>query len=233
MLNLIISLLSGALLAVLLGIWLSPIEAVIPGVVLFAALYFLLARRAMKRLEAIFLAAQKELMAGRIEKGIKIMETARSLARWQFMVGSQVDAQVGMVLFVREDFKAAQPHLEKAFSRIWIASAMLGSLHYKKKNVEQMRRAFDKAVAVGKKQGLAWQVYAWCEWKLGNPERAIEILSRGSKALKEEDERLKNNLLALQNGKKMKMKPHGEQWYQFHLEKMPVQKMQQVRFARR
>jgi len=233
MFNLLLSLGCGVGVGLLLGIWLSPIESIIPGVVVLGVAYFLLARRSMKRLEAIFLASQKDLMAGRIDKAIKIMETGRSIGRWQFMVSSQIDAQVGMVLYVREDFKAAQPYLEKAFSRVWIASAMLGAIYYKKKNVEKMRRALDKAVAVGKKQGLVWQIYAWCEWKLGNTERAIEILNRGSKALKEEDERLKTNLLALQNGKKMKMKQHGEQWYQFHLEKIPAQRMQQVRFARR
>ena len=35
---------------------------------------------------------------------------------------------------------------------------------------------------------------------------------------------LKQNLLSLQNGRKMKMKGYQDQWYQFHLEKMPDQR---------
>ena len=42
-----------------------------------------------------------------------------------------------------------------------------------------------------------------------------------NKALKKagNDERLKTNLEALQNNKKMKMQVYGDVWYQFHLEK--------------
>jgi hypothetical protein len=45
------------------------------------------------------------------------------------------------------------------------------------------------------------------------------------------------NLLALQNDKKMKMKGYGDQWYALHLEEHPAifeqRRMQNVRFARR
>ena len=161
------------------------------------------------------------------------IETGRALGRWQFLTHAQIDAQIGMIHYVREDFKTAQPYLERALSRLWIPKAMLGALQYKKKDVAAMRQSFEKAVSVGKKQGLAWSVYAWCEWKLGNAERAIDILGRGDKALKGDDEKIKANLLSLQNGKKLKMKPYGDQWYQFHLETMPALKQQNVRFARR
>ncbi|MFH1810943.1 MAG: hypothetical protein ABIJ09_19535 [Pseudomonadota bacterium] len=233
MINLALSLLAGVALGLLLGIWLTPIEAILPALVVVGVVYFLLARRAMNKLEAVFLSSQKDLMAGRIEKAIRIIESARPVGRWQFLVGAQIDAQIGMIHFVREDFKTAQPYLERALSRLWIPKAMLGSLLYKKKDVEAMRTNFEKAVSVGKKQGLAWSIYAWCEWKLGNVERAIAILNRGEKVLKDDDDKLKANLLALQNGKKMKMKGYGDQWYQFHLETMPALKQQNVRFARR
>ncbi|MBN2359707.1 MAG: hypothetical protein JXR83_09645 [Deltaproteobacteria bacterium] len=231
MLNVAIALAAGIAVGLPLTLLLSPVEGILPGVAIFALAYFLLARRAMKRLEAVFKLAEKELLANRVDRAIQMIESGRALARWQFMVDSQIDAQLGMIHYIRDDAKKAQPFLERAFSRLWITSAMLGAIYYKKKDVDAMRKTFDKTVAVGKKQGLAWSVYAWCEWKLGNTERAIEILGRGRKAVGESDERLSSNLLALQNDKKMKMKSYGEQWYQFRLEKMPIEK-QQVRFAR-
>lgn len=231
MLNVAIALVAGIIVGVPLALLLSPIEGILPGVVVIGVAYFLLARRSMKQLEAVLKVAEKELLANRIDRAMQIIESGRALGRWQFMVNSQIDAQLGMIHYIRDDAKKAQPYLERAFTRLWITSAMLGAIYFKKKDVDAMRKTFDKTVAVGKKQGLAWSVYAWCEWKMGNTDRAIEILGRGRKVLGESDERLTSNLLALQNDKKMKMKSYGEQWYQFRLEKMPIEK-QQVRFAR-
>lgn len=232
MINLLIALLSGFAISALLLVWLTAVEVILPGVAVAAVAYYLLARRAMNKLQEVFLASQKELMNGRIEKAIRIMESARSLSRWQFMINSQINAQVGMIYYIREDDKAATPYLEKAVSRLWIPKAMLGALYFRKKNFDKMRENFEKAVGVGKKQGLAWSVYAWCEWKLGNVDKAIELLDSGAKKLGDDDERLKANLLSLRNGKKVKMKGYGDQWYQFRLEKVPMVK-QRVRYARR
>ena len=231
MLNVAIALVAGILVGVPLTLLLSPVEGILPGLVVFGIAYFLLARRAMKRLEAVFKLAEKEMLAQRVDRAIQIIESGRQLGRWQFMVDSQIDAQLGMIYYIRDDAKKAQPYLERAFSRLWITSAMLGAIYFKKKDVDAMRKTFDKTVAIGKKQGLAWSIYAWCEWKLGNTERAIEVLGRGQKVLGDSDDRLSSNLLALQNDKKMKMKSYGEQWYQFWLEKMPIEK-QQIRYAR-
>jgi len=231
MFNVAIALIVGIVVGVPLALLLSPIEGILPGVAVTAIVYFVLARRSMKQLEAVLKVAEKELLANRIDRAVQIIESGRALGRWQFLVESQIDAQLGMIYYIRDDAKKAQPYLERAFTRLWITSAMLAAIYFKKKDVDAMRKTFDKTVAIGKKQGLAWSVYAWCEWKLGNTERAIEILGRGQKVLGESDERLTSNLLALQNDKKMKMKSYGEQWYQFRLEKMPVEK-QQYRFAR-
>ena len=68
-------------------------------------------------------------------------------------------------------------------------------------------------------------------------DKAIAVLARGKEALGGKDETLNENLLALQNNKKMKMKKYGEAWYQFHLEQHPAMRQAQrggnVRFARR
>ena len=49
------------------------------------------------------------------------------------------------------------------------------------------------------------------------------------------EEKLKGGLTALQNDKKLKMKPYEPMWWQFGLENPPLQQMggRQVRFERR
>jgi hypothetical protein len=95
----------------------------------------------------------------------------------------------------------------------------------------------EKTVRFAEKQGLLWSTWAWLHASNGDAKKAIEILSRGKEKLGESDPHLVQNLLALQNDKKMKMKGYGDQWYALHLEEHPAifeqRRMQNVRFARR
>jgi hypothetical protein len=68
--------------------------------------------------------------------------------------------------------------------------------------------------------------------KIKQRDKAIEILNRGLKALPN-NRQIVDNLAALQNNKKMRMKDYGEQWYQFHVEKPPQQKTKNARFTRK
>jgi tetratricopeptide (TPR) repeat protein len=96
-----------------------------------------------------------------------------------------------------------------------------------------MEETFEFAVRLSKKEPLLWNVYAYCLDKIKKREKAIEVLGRARKELPN-NKFLIENLVALQNDKKMRMKVYNEQWYQFHLEKPPVQRSQQTpRFSRR
>jgi hypothetical protein len=139
-----------------------------------------------------------------------------------------------MLLYMKKDFAAAKPHLEQAFSRNWMAWAMLGCLRFMEKNESEMAAAFEKSVGSGgKKESLAWATYAWCLWKLDKKDQALSVLSRAT-AENPSDEKLKKNLMALQNGKKMKMSAYEPMWFQFQLEKPSMEAMGQprVRFQR-
>jgi len=240
MINLAIALVGALLSALLLGIWLSPLEAVLPALVVGGLLYWFIARRTGKHIEAIMLAAQAELMnmskaqnpavaERHLEKAVSIMERARSYGRWQFFVDKLINSQIGSLHFIQQDFKKAQPLLENSDPRQWIPRVMLATLHYRAKDYQKMDAVFEDAARYNKKQGLLYTTWAWCHWKQDNNDRAIQILSRGDKELEGKDERLKQNLLNLQNDKKMKMKGYGTDWYQFMLEK-PQELRQQVRY---
>ncbi len=196
-------------------------EAIVPGVVVIAATMFVLGRRVFKRLEGTFEKVGKELQQQRFDAAISLLKSGYVEARWQLGVATQIDSQIGMILYLRKDFSAAVPYLSRAkrFGH-WLGVAMLAVAYYKKKDTAKMKDAFELLVGRAKKQGLAWNLYAYCLIQLGDEAGAQNVLVRGDKATKD-DKRVKENLLALQNGKKMKMRGYAEQWYQFHLDAPP------------
>ena len=201
--------------------------------------YVLLARRTMKQLEAVMASAQKELAGRRIEKAVAILESAFPLARWQFLVGSQLHGQIGALLYVQKEFEEAEPHLRKSFVKMGTARAMLGAQHFRRKEWKEMESVFDAALRANKGESLLYAVYAFCEDKRGERKKAIEILQKGVSEVKS-DERLKTLLGRLQNDKRMKLEAFGEQWYQFWLETPPMTQgpgggfgPRQVRWGRR
>ena len=225
MYNLLISIAIGAAVSAALALRteLGLAAAVLPGVLALAVAYFVLARRTWKKLEAIFEAMQKDVQARRLDKAVLTLQAGFALAPWQFLVASQLHSNIGMLLYLREDVDAALPHLEKSFSRHWIARGMLGVARYRKRDLAGARKVLDDAVKANKKEGVLWSAYAWILEKEGAHDEAIALLSRAA-AANASDDKLKTSLQALQNGKKLKLgKLYGEQWFQFMLERPPTE----------
>jgi tetratricopeptide (TPR) repeat protein len=223
MLNLAISLAAGLLtgLIVALATRLGAVAAILPGTVVAVGAYIVLVRRTWKQLEALFDAVQKELQSQRVDRALQILQGGFRLAPWQFLVASQLHSNIGILLFVKGDADASLPHLEKSFTRNWIARAMLGVARYRARDLATATKIFEAAVKVNKKEGLLWQVYAWILEKEGRHEEAIALLGRAV-AANPSDEKVKSSLQALQNGKKLKLgKLYAEQWFQFRLEAVP------------
>jgi tetratricopeptide (TPR) repeat protein len=208
--------------------------ALLPALAALAGVYFVLARRTAKQLEALMARVQKEFLARRFDKAAEMLRTGFEFGKWQFLVAPQIHSQLGALLYVQEEYDKALPHLQKSFVRHWVPRAMLASHHFRKKDHAKMEAEFERAVAYNKKEGLLYNVYAWCLEKAGAHDKAIHVLAKGAEAVPS-DERLKSNLVALQNGKKMKMKQYAEQWYQFRLESPPMEMggPRRVKFERR
>lgn len=223
--NLLISLAAAAAVTVGIGAFtgFGWAGAIIPGAIVFVATYIVLFRRIMKRLEAVMAVMQREAQSRKLDKAIQTMEGAFVLAPWQFLVASQLHSNIGMLQYFKEDFEAAAPHLEKSFSRHWIARGMLAALRYRRKDVAGARKVFEDAVASNKKEGVLWAAYAWVLDKEGSRDDAMRILGRAVK-VNPKDEKLQACLQTLQNGKKLKLgKLYEENWYQFKLEPPPQQ----------
>jgi tetratricopeptide (TPR) repeat protein len=225
MYNLLLSIAAGVAvsLAVALGTSLGVTAAIVPGVLALTIAYFVLMRRTWKKLEVIFEAMQKEVQTQKIDKAIQTLQGGFVLAPWQFLVASQLHSNIGILHYLKQDLEGALPHLEKSFSKNWIARGMLGAARYRKKDVAGAKKVLEDAVAANKKEGVLWALYAWILEEEGQHDQAIAVMARAARALPS-DEKVKSTLEALQNGKKLKLgKLYAEQWFQFMLERPPPQ----------
>ena len=220
MLSLLISLAAGVVVTLLL--LLTPLHyafAVIIGSVVFAGVYAIVLRQVMQKINVAVEVAQKDLAANRVEKAVRVIEDVqKKFSPWQFYVKQQMNSQIGSIHYLRRDFSKAFEYLEQGFARHWVGMAMLAICYMKRTQNSKMIDAFEKAVTVTRKEPLLWSLYAFCLEKIGERDKAIKVMERGLKKLKG-DERMEENLKLLQDGKKMKMQPYGDLWFQFHLEK--------------
>ncbi len=115
MYNLIISLAAGALVAaaIALGTSFGWVAAIVPGVLVTAGVYVWIAFRVRKQLDAINAVVQHELQARHVEKAIQALQAGFPLAPWQFLVGPQLHASIGMLRYLTDDLDGAVPELEQ------------------------------------------------------------------------------------------------------------------------
>jgi tetratricopeptide (TPR) repeat protein len=229
MYNLLLSLAAGALvaLAIATGTTFGWVAAVFPGLIVAMAVYVYVAYRIRKKMDAVNEVVQRELMARRIEKAIQALQVGFAYQRWQFLLGSQLHASVGMLRYMSGELEEAVPELEaglprhwlaRLVNRDWMARSMLAAARYRKRDLAGALALMEEAVKVAAKEGLAWSMYAWMLEKEGQHDKAIAVLGRGV-AGSPKDEKLQDSLQALQNGKKLRLwKHYDQQWYQFRLE---------------
>ena len=228
MYNLLIS--AGASVAVLLilmfGFKLVWWGSLVIALLVFIGVFLLFSRITMKKVTAALESAGKDLQGQRFEKAIRELKDTLKYGKWQIYVEGQLNAQIGMVYYLKRDFSNAFPYLEKAFFKNWAAMGMLGICYMKRQKKDKMMETFEKALQWTSKESLFWNLYAYCLVECGETAKAKETLAKGLKKMPG-DSNIKENLENLNQGKKMKMRHFGDMWYQFHLENVAtIQKHQ-------
>ncbi len=231
MINLLLGL--GAALAVivlskLLGIWLAV--GIPLGLVAGAALFIWQGRKVQQELEKIFTRAGDLMKKQQFDKAIETMREGYKFSTRQFLVKSSIDGQIGVVQYMRKKNEEAEPLLVSASMQHYIAKAMLGILQWKRGEKKKAKETFNLALKAGKKESLLYAVYAYVLMEMSERDKAIEVLNKGL-SICQGDERLITNRNLLQNGKSLKMKVYGEQWYQFLLER-PMIRQEAPPFAK-
>ncbi|NBD11214.1 MULTISPECIES: M48 family metallopeptidase [Corallococcus] len=232
MYNLLISLAVGLAVGVLVKLagGFSWWAGIVPGVIVLFGTYIVLARRVSTRVQALMTTVQNDLQGqpanqkeaqGRVDRAVKTLEQGLVWDKWQFLIGPEIHAQIGMLKYMVKDLDGAKPHLEKASGRNYMAKAMEGALHFRRNDPGAMKTSFEAAVKSGKKESIVWAVYAWCLLQLKDKDAAQRVLARGVEQ-NPSDEKLKSSLAQLQNDKRLKMKPYEPLWWQFGLEAPPM-----------
>jgi tetratricopeptide (TPR) repeat protein len=191
--------------------------AIAPAVVAAIAAAVLIMRAVGKRVQPIVEEAQRHLQAGRRELAMKSLKQALGFNAWHPLLSGQVHAQIGALEYASGNYEQAIVELEKASIRPWESKAFLGCAYFKKHDEKHLKKAFEVAVSVGKKEPLAWTLYAWCMVARGKKDEAVKILERGLKQVPG-DQRMQTNLELVKEGKKLKVAPYGERWASFGLD---------------
>ena len=219
MLSTLIALAVGSLFGVALHFTTSlhPVVPAISGVVVFSAIYVILLKKIMAKINIALEAVQKDIAANRPEAAINKLEMVKNKYKnWQFYITKQMNSQIGMVYYLKRDFSKAFQYLSEGFVRHWVAQAMLAIIYMKRNQTKKMLSTFEKAVAVNRKEPLLWSIYAFCLEKIGDRNKAVSVMEKGLKKVGS-NELMSANLSALKEGKKMKMQDYGDIWYQFQL----------------
>jgi tetratricopeptide (TPR) repeat protein len=214
-----------AALAGFLAFWLSglvkPVGAILPAVVIGVVAWYFLVRRTGKMLEALVKQAHEVARGGKLDAAVQLLRSGFPLGRWQFLVDSQLNGQIGQLLYLQKKYDEAEPHLAKAWIKDWPARAMLGAQLFRRKQWKEMGEVFEAAVRSNKGEAMLYAVYAWCEDRRDERKKAIEILQRGVAEVKGDD-KLKTLLQRAQNDKRFKMDAFAPLWWQFGLEQPPT-----------
>jgi len=233
MYNLLISLFAGLLVFLLIKLpfGFSVWAGIVPFLITFLAVYITLARKTFRKFETLMMNMQLEFQRlGKIknpklrsiDKAVEILKSGYPLGKWQFFIKPQIDAQIGVIYYTNNQMQKALPYLKNAFLRHWVARGMLGAYYFKKKEYDKMEAVFEEALKVNKKVSLLYNMYAWCLTQIDKKDKAMSVLKKGIMILPN-DKNLNISLTNLQNGKKIKLGVYGDEWYQFRLEKHPVE----------
>lgn len=192
----------------------STAGAITPGVIAALVTAVLIMRWVGKRIQPVVEEAQRHLQGGRRELALKALRAGLANRLWHPLLEGQLRAQIGALQYASGDVDGAIAELSRAASRPWESKAYLGAAYFKKHNEEGMKKAFEKAVKIGKGDGLSWTLYAYCLTARSKKDEAVAVLERAVKELPA-DQRIKTNLELVQAGKKMKVAPYGDRWASF------------------
>lgn len=181
---------------------------------------FFMSRYFLKKMTAIFNSCEKDYKTGKTDHAIEKMKQGYKYSKWQFLVTRQIDAQIGILLYVSKRFDEALPYLKQTMKNNYMAMAMLGAYYYKHKNYAEMKKVMAASAKTNAKDSFTQVLNAYFLAEIGETDAAINVLVKANKKMPT-DERIENALDALRNNKKIKMQNYGPLWMQLHLMKTP------------
>jgi len=229
MYNVLLALAASALLFGLSLIWLEPIAAGIPAILLFGIVLFVLTRRISKILEVEMEKIVPLLQARRVDDARAHLDAVRErYGRWQFLLDGQIAAQVGMIDYLQMKWDDALPRLEKGRWRNWSAILCIGLIHYRKGDKDKAYEEFANAAKSASTEPMVYAVWVTLLMRDGKRKEALEALAN-AKADMPKNDLIKQLHNTVANKKKINPKTFPQTWYQFFPEDMLKKHMLQGR----
>lgn len=241
MYNLLIAI-GAAIVAFILGFLVSGwVAGFVPALLALVGVYFFLARRTQRQLEARLTAVMPLMQAGKLDEVRDTLTACLPLGKWQFLVAAQIESQIGQVDYLdgirlkmmkqagqaTARFADARGHLEKAWSRDWRAQAVLAAIHHREGRVEDAVKRLADTKGPGKDEAMFWALYAWILNEAHRRDEALQVLGEALVALPKSKGLLAMRE-ALSNRKRPNMADFGEAWYTFFPEDIPREKMMEM-----
>jgi hypothetical protein len=207
----------------------SWVAGILPAILTFLGVGFLLFRRLSTWLEAEMRGVVELLQGQRVDEARTRLESIRARwGRWVPMLDGQIDAQLGMIDYLQLKFDEALPKLERGRFRNWTAEVCIACIHYRRDRKSEAYKAFAAAAATAPKEALVYVVWATQKWRDGDREGALQAVGKGLKELPAHP-LLTSIQTALANKKKLDPKTFPQTWYQF----WPEELIEQMRMTGR
>ena len=198
----------------------------VPGLIALLIAYFMLARRSGRAFQTIAERAAAEFQQSRFEPGMKLMESALAMSKWQFGIAGQVHGQMGMLLYMQRKWGPARKHLEQAWKRDWRSRTMLAALDHREGKKDSALDRMAGLISHGGKDPVFWALYAYIAVEAKKRDIALDVLNQGIKKCKDSPG-LKELQQSVANKRKLKMKAFAPTWFQYFPEQMPRSMMTQ------
>jgi hypothetical protein len=225
MYNLLISLGISSVVFAAVALAMQPIAGVIPALLVFILLAVLTSRRTAKQVQADMEGLVPLLQNQKVDEARALILGAREkYGKWQFLVRGQMDAQLGMIEYMRLNFDDALPLLQKSRVRDWTAKVCVGAIHYRRKRYDAAWGAMKAASAMARKEPMVYVVWAVLLSRQGERSEALEVLAEGLGRVPE-SRVLKDLKKTIANKKRIDEGRLPEAWNQIFPEDM-IRKMQ-------
>ena len=169
--------------------------------------------------KAKFKIVQDLILQNKPDEAISFLHILKNkYSLWSLNINKIINGQIGSIYYMQKQYTKSETYLDNSYDKMWISITMLAVIYYIKKDYKKMDNTFLRATNNNSEQEIVWSIWAYCNSQIGEISKSIDIINKGILKIGSDNKMLQVNMLLLKNEKKMKMKPYGEQWYQFHLE---------------
>ncbi len=167
---------------------------IVPGLIVFPLLAFVLLRRttqqveaAMRPIQAVAAEAPPRTQAEANERMAKIRATMESVKAqfgyWQPMLSGQIDAQLGVLDYQQGLFDEALPKLQASYWKDGMTNLLIGCIYWRKDQKADARKAFADAVTAAPKEAMNYLVPAVLYSRAGDRDAALTLLGSSGEQL--------------------------------------------------